>query len=75
MLSPQADGGGVSSIVPPAAGAWLLAGPESGLADEEAAQALAAGWQALRLGPRVLRTETAGLAAIAALQVRFGDLG
>jgi len=33
-----------------------------------------AGFLGLRLGPRILRTETAGLAAIAALQSRFGDL-
>ena len=36
-------------------------------------QLRAAGFQGLRLGPRILRTETAGLAAIAALQARFGD--
>jgi len=35
----------------------------------------AAGFQGLQLGPRVLRTETAGLAAIAAVQARLGDLG
>ncbi len=33
------------------------------------------GYRALRLGPRILRTETAAAAAIAALQARFGDLG
>ena len=37
-------------------------------------QLLAAGFRGLRLGPRILRTETAGLAAISALQARFGDL-
>lgn len=57
----------------PAAGVWLLVGPEGGLSDEERTQALAEGWEAMRLGPRVLRTETAGLAALAAMQMRFGD--
>ncbi|SRR5690606_38717271 len=53
---------------------WLLCGPESGFADEELAQALEAGWIAAGLGPRVLRTETAGLAALAVVQARWGDL-
>ena len=52
----------------------LLVGPESGLSDEEVALATRAGFVPVSLGPRVLRTETAGLAAVAALQARFGDL-
>lgn len=52
----------------------LLIGPESGLSHTEIEQASAAGWQALALGPRILRTETAGMAAIAALQTAWGDL-
>ncbi len=52
---------------------WLLAGPEGGWTETEEQAAYNEGWQALRLGPRILRSETAGLAAIAALQVRFGD--
>ncbi|MGD9942217.1 MAG: 16S rRNA (uracil(1498)-N(3))-methyltransferase [Burkholderiaceae bacterium] len=51
----------------------LLVGPESGLADDELAAARAAGFMPVKLGPRVLRTETAGLAALAALQIRAGD--
>lgn len=51
----------------------LLAGPEGGLDAAELAAARAAGFQAVQLGPRVLRTETAGLAAIAALQAMAGD--
>ena len=48
----------------------------SNAADEATSAALrAGGFQGLRLGPRILRTETAGLAAVAALQARFGDLG
>lgn len=51
----------------------LLVGPESGLTGHELAAARAAGFEAVRVGPRVLRTETAGLAAIAALQLLAGD--
>lgn len=51
----------------------LLVGPEGGLAPEERSQALAAGFQAVRLGPRTLRTETAGPAALAAIAALWGD--
>ena len=50
-------------------------GPEGGWSPRDREQLRAAGFEGLRLGPRVLRTETAGIAAIAALQARFGDLG
>lgn len=53
----------------------LLIGPEGGLSPAEQQQALTAGYQGVRLGPRVLRTETAALVALSALQARFGDLG
>lgn len=52
----------------------LLIGPEGGLSDAEIAQANQADFQDILLGPRVLRTETAALTAITALQCRFGDL-
>ena len=52
----------------------LLVGPEGGLSAEEINAAEQAGYQSLRLGPRVLRTETAPLAAIAILQARWGDM-
>jgi 16S rRNA (uracil1498-N3)-methyltransferase len=52
----------------------LAVGPEGGWTDDERAVATGAGWRAARLGPRILRTETAGLAALAALQARYGDL-
>lgn len=52
----------------------LLIGPESGLEAAEVDAALAAGFIGVSLGPRILRTETAGLAALAILQARFGDL-
>ncbi len=53
----------------------LAVGPEGGWSPDDRGQLLAAGFGGLRLGPRILRTETAGLAAIAALQAGFGDLG
>lgn len=52
----------------------ILAGPEGGFAADEYASALAAGFIPVRLGPRVLRTETAALAALAAMQTLWGDL-
>jgi len=51
----------------------LLVGPEGGWDESEIALAGQAGCTAVRLGPRVLRTETAGLAALAALQCLAGD--
>ena len=51
----------------------LLAGPEGGFTAVEADLAQQRGFVALRLGPRVLRTETAALAALAAMQVLWGD--
>lgn len=53
----------------------LLVGPEGGLEDDERGAALAAGFRACRLGPRVLRSETAAIAALAILQSVAGDLG
>jgi 16S rRNA (uracil1498-N3)-methyltransferase len=51
----------------------LLVGPEGGLADEELARGQRAGLTPVRLGPRVLRTETAGSAALAAMHALWGD--
>lgn len=53
--------------------AWLMAGPEGGYSAREEAAALDAGWTPLKLGPRILRTETAALAAVAAIQTVWGD--
>lgn len=52
----------------------LLIGPEGGLSEQERESAYKAGYQGIRLGPRILRTETAALAAMAALQSHWGDL-
>ncbi|GAB2608808.1 16S rRNA (uracil(1498)-N(3))-methyltransferase [Novilysobacter erysipheiresistens] len=66
----------ISALKVPAGGPVLLAvGPEGGWSPADREQLREAGFQGLQLGPRILRTETAGLAAIAALQAGFGDLG
>ncbi|MGB2742249.1 MAG: 16S rRNA (uracil(1498)-N(3))-methyltransferase [Cognaticolwellia sp.] len=52
----------------------LLIGPEGGLSNDEISAATTAGFHDVLLGPRVLRTETAALTAITALQCRYGDL-
>ncbi|MEN8178195.1 MAG: 16S rRNA (uracil(1498)-N(3))-methyltransferase [Pseudomonadota bacterium] len=51
----------------------ILVGPEGGLSDEEREFAIHRGFIAVRLGPRIMRTETAPLAAIAAIQTLWGD--
>ncbi|MEO8741896.1 MAG: 16S rRNA (uracil(1498)-N(3))-methyltransferase [Lysobacteraceae bacterium] len=51
----------------------LVVGPEGGLSERDLAQLRATGFSGMRLGPRILRTETAGLAALAALQTLAGD--
>jgi 16S rRNA (uracil1498-N3)-methyltransferase len=50
----------------------LLIGPEGGFSDEELDALGAAGWVAVALGPRILRTETAGIVALAAVQAGLG---
>jgi 16S rRNA (uracil1498-N3)-methyltransferase len=71
----DADGGHATTALQPAAKRLrLLVGPEGGLSDQELRKAAERGLTRLTLGPRILRTETAGLAAIAALQTLYGDL-
>jgi|YelNatPaOPRAMG01_1025707.scaffolds.fasta_scaffold56650_1 16S rRNA (uracil1498-N3)-methyltransferase len=55
-------------------GIYALVGPEGGFSDEEAAQAQEAGFKPVHLGPRILRSETAGMVIVALLQFLFGDL-
>lgn len=55
-------------------GITVLIGPEGGLEDVEHEAAIAAGFKAVRMGPRVLRTETAAIAALTIIQRYFGDL-
>ncbi len=59
----------------PPACATVVVGPEGGLTDEEARSLRSAGALLAGLGPRILRTETAGPVALALLQSRYGDLG
>ncbi|HWQ38190.1 MAG TPA: 16S rRNA (uracil(1498)-N(3))-methyltransferase [Burkholderiales bacterium] len=72
LLSPTAE---VSFKVLPKAPArvLLLVGPEGGLSGAEVAAALGRGFLPVRLGPRILRTETAALAALAGIQALWGD--
>jgi 16S rRNA (uracil1498-N3)-methyltransferase len=52
----------------------LLIGPEGGLSSDELKRLQASGFVSIKLGPRVLRTETAAVAALAGLQTIWGDL-
>lgn len=75
LLSP-AGARRVGDLQPPESGGGILVliGPEGGLAESEQEAALAAGFAAVRMGPRVLRTETAAIAALTLIQHQFGDL-
>ena len=65
----------LSSLKPRDSRVTLLIGPEGGLADEEIQQAQQSGFISLRMGPRILRTESAAVAALSALQTLWGDMG
>lgn len=73
-LALDPDGEMCLSELPECVAMELVVGPEGGLSERDLAMLRAAGYRGLRLGPRVLRTETAGPAAIAALQAIRGDL-
>lgn len=64
----------MQALRPTPYGFRLLIGPEGGLSDAEIYQSSETGFHQALLGPRVLRTETAALAAITVLQSHFGDL-
>jgi 16S rRNA (uracil1498-N3)-methyltransferase len=72
LLSPLAEAS-LQSLDARAKRIVLLAGPEGGFAPAEVSAALSHGFVAIRLGPRVLRTETAAPAALAAMQALWGD--
>ena len=59
----------------PARRVWLAVGPESGLEPDEVARWCAEGWRRAGLGPRTLRTETAGLVAASIVLHLWGDVG
>jgi 16S rRNA (uracil1498-N3)-methyltransferase len=73
LLSPTGDLR-IDDLQDVAKGITVLIGPEGGLEDVEQEAAIAAGFKAVRLGPRVLRTETAAIAALTIIQRYFGDL-
>ncbi len=72
VLDPLAEQG-LPALSPPGDDLALLVGPEGGLSESEYTMARDAGFTAAHLGPRVLRTETAPLAALAAVQALWGD--
>lgn len=73
VLDPEASQGLAARTAPTSC--CLLIGPESGLTEPEIKLAVNRGFERIRLGPRILRTETAGMAAIATIQSLWGDLG
>ena len=73
LLSPHAGATRLRDAARPTGKVTLLVGPEGGWNPQEAEAALTAGFTPLMLGPRVLRTETAAVAALAAMQALWGD--
>ena len=73
LLAPEAQQS-LGAMQPPGDSILLLVGPEGGISAEETTLATAAGFKPVRLGPRILRTETAALAMLAGLQSLWGDL-
>ena len=72
MLQPD-SGHTLQDMDAPVDDVTLLVGPEGGLTPEECSSAVKAGFTGIRLGQRILRTETAGLAALAGIQLLWGD--
>lgn len=72
LLAPQARQG-LSALPRPGGKVTLLVGPEGGFSDEEQMLAEQRGFLPVRLGARILRTETVALAALAAMQALWGD--
>jgi len=72
ILSPHCSAD-LKSVERPLGEVYVLIGPEGGLSDEEMAYAQACGFVAVKAGPRVLRTETAGPAILSMLQLLWGD--
>lgn len=66
---------GFRHIPAPSCDVVLLSGPEGGFSEKERAHAQEVGFIPVRLGPRILRTETAALSALACIQSHWGDIG
>jgi 16S rRNA (uracil1498-N3)-methyltransferase len=75
LLDPLAESGLDGFPRPSDSKVTLLVGPEGGLSEQEVVLAGHAGFEGMRLGPRILRTETAALVALSLLQSQWGDLG
>jgi 16S rRNA (uracil1498-N3)-methyltransferase len=73
ILEPDVEAAAAPAVL--ATTAEIAVGPEGGFGDEELDAFRIAGFRSLRLGPRILRTETAAIAALTWLQTRFGDMG
>lgn len=64
----------LAELTPPRTKVCILVGPEGGFSHTEYDDAEIAGFEAVSLGPRILRTETAAAAALAVMQATWGDL-
>ena len=74
LLWEKEKAGSLGETVAHSSKVFVLVGPEGGFSDQEALRAQAAGFQPVRLGPRILRAETTGVAIVALLQFILGDL-
>jgi 16S rRNA (uracil1498-N3)-methyltransferase len=74
VMDPAAEES-LNNIRPGIASICILSGPEGGLSEQEINTASDAGYNRIKFGPRILRTETAGPAVISALQTLWGDMG
>ena len=72
LLQPDSETG-LGTLPPPVEKIYVLTGPEGGVNTDEQMLATAAGFTGICLGPRILRTETATLAALAGMQTLWGD--
>ncbi|MDP5211823.1 16S rRNA (uracil(1498)-N(3))-methyltransferase [Pseudoalteromonas tunicata] len=72
-LHPRAEHS-IKTITKPTEGLRFIVGPEGGFTDAEMLMTKNSGFIDIRLGPRILRTETAALTVLSALQLEFGDL-
>jgi 16S rRNA (uracil1498-N3)-methyltransferase len=74
VLAPTASSKLKEAAIQPTQRVMVVIGPEGGLSEREITQACQQGFLPLNLGPRILRTETAAVAAITAVQCTFGDM-